>query len=251
MIAASRPRPEGRVRIIPSLLAADFGALRADYLKVSAGEPCWASVDVMDGHFVPNLSFGPDHVRALRGSGEGMLLDAHLMVSDPAAFGPVFAEAGADWVVFHLEACRRPRPLIKALRACGVGVGLALKPGTDAKAASPYLEELDLVLVMTVEPGFGGQGFLGGMLPKVRTLREEILRRGLKVWLQVDGGINERTAGKAAGAGADALVSGNGVFRAADPAHAMRGLRIEAQKAYDMHWGKRFETTERRAFGPR
>ncbi len=246
MIASPRPRPEGRVRIVPSLLAADFGALRADCLKVAAGEPCWASVDVMDGHFVPNLSFGPDHVRALRGSGQGMLLDAHLMVSDPAAYGPVFAEAGADWVVFHLEACRRPRPLIKKLRALGAGVGLALKPGTEAEAAFPYLDELDLVLVMTVEPGFGGQGFLEGMMPKVRTLREELLRRGSKAWLQVDGGINERTVEKAAGAGADALVSGNGVFRAADPAEAMRTLRTTAQKAYDMRWGKHFVTTQRR-----
>jgi len=219
------------VAVVPSLLAADFADIRGDLAPLCDAGLRWASVDVMDGHFVPNLSFGPDLIRAL-GKGRRPSLDAHLMVSDPVRLGPVFAEAGADWVVFHIEACRRPRSLLRRLRRMGTGVGLAVKPMTPARALLPYLEELDLVLVMTVEPGFGGQSFRKEMLSKIRLLRCEIDRRGLPVWLQVDGGIDAATAPLAAAAGADSLVAGSAVFKARDPVSAMRRIEKGAQRVF-------------------
>lgn len=227
------PRPDGKVRVVPSLLAADFADIRGDLKPLLRAGVTWASVDVMDGHFVPNLSFGPDLVSALKHNGTGKtLLDAHLMVEDPEAYGPIFAAAGADWVVFHLEACRSPRPLIKKLRGLGCGVGIALKPKTPAKALEPYLAEIDLALVMTVEPGFGGQGFIREMLPKISSLRASIGRKGLKTWLQVDGGVNAETAPLAAGAGADALVAGSAVFGKKNPVAAAKAIARAAQTAF-------------------
>jgi ribulose-phosphate 3-epimerase len=191
----------------------------------------WCSVDVMDGHFVPNISLGPDALKALRGA--GVRLDAHLMVSDPGAFLDSFAQAGADWIIFHLEACPRPRPLLRKLRALGVGVGLAVNPKTPVEGLFPFLPDLDLALVMTVQPGFGGQPFQEKTLSKIRSLRAAIDRSRRPVWLQVDGGIGPRTAPLAAGAGADCLVSGSGVFGAKDPRAALKRLVRESQDAFD------------------
>jgi ribulose-phosphate 3-epimerase len=185
----------------------------------------------MDGHFVPNLSFGPDLIPALR-KGPAVHLDAHLMVEDPRAYAPLFARGGADWVTFHLEACPRPRPLMKELKRLGVGVGLAIKPKPPAKTLIPFLDEADLALVMTVEPGFGGQGFLSAMLPKIRQVREAIDASGRPIWLQVDGGINAATGAEAAGAGADSLVAGSAIFKAPDPAAALREIGNRAQDAF-------------------
>lgn len=227
----NRPRPNGKVEVVPSLLAADAASLRRDLKPLVAAGTRWASVDVMDGHFVPNLSFGPSVIPALR-KGRKFFLDAHLMVDDPRAFGPVFAKAGADWVTIHLEACRKPRSLLRRLRRMGVGVGLAIKPKTPAKALIPYLPDIDLALVMTVEPGFGGQGFIKRMLPKIREIRSAIDARGLKVWLQVDGGINRDSVAAAASAGADSLVAGSAVFGAKNPVAEMRWLERAAQEAF-------------------
>ncbi len=226
-----RPLPNGRVEVVPSLLAADFAALRRDLKPLVAAGTRWASVDVMDGHFVPNLSFGPDVIPALR-KGRKVYLDAHLMVDDPKAFGPVFAKAGADWVTVHLEACRKPRPLLRRLRRMGVGVGLAIKPKTPAEALIPFLPDIDLALVMTVEPGFGGQGFIRRMLPQIRKIRQAIDARGLKVWLQVDGGINLDSIAAAAEAGADSLVAGSAIFGASNPVAELRRLERVAQEAF-------------------
>ena len=225
-------KPDGRVRIVPSLLAADFAAL-GEALAAVSGETDWASVDVMDGHFVPNLSFGPDHVRALKKRAPKMCLDAHLMVEDPVRYGPVFAEAGADIVTGHVEAAADPERFLRGLQERGTAAGLAVKPATPASAVLPYLARLDLVLVMTVEPGFGGQEFLAQMLEKVRELREAIDRSGRPVWLMVDGGVNAETVGPSAQAGADALVAGSAVFRAKDPAGAVRSLRECAQAGFE------------------
>ena len=226
-----RMAPNGHPEIVPSMLAANFADLGRDLEPLLRAGVKWASVDVMDGHFVPNLSFGPDVLPALR-KGRKVFLDAHLMVQDPEKFGPVFAKAGADWVTFHIETCRRPRALIKKLQGMGVGVGLAIKPKTRAEELIKYLDVIDLALVMTVEPGFGGQGFLTGMLPKVRKIREAIDRSGRKVWLQVDGGINLESVAAAAEAGADSLVAGSAVFKARRPAAAFKTLEGLAKKAF-------------------
>jgi ribulose-phosphate 3-epimerase len=231
----SRPRPDGKVRIVPSLLAADFADLRREAAGVASAGADWMSVDVMDGHFVPNLSFGPDAVRALRRGPGRFWLDAHLMVDSPELFGPVFARAGADWVIIHVEACPEPGPLLRRLRRMGVGVGLAVKPKTPVERLLGHLGDLDLALVMSVEPGFGGQAFMARMLPKIRRLRQAIDRRRLPVWLQVDGGVDLDAASAAAAAGADVLVAGSAVFRAKKDRRAVvRAMRAAAQRAFEL-----------------
>lgn len=225
-------RPKGEVCVVPSLLAADPGALRRDLARIAAGGARWATLDVMDGDFVPNLSYGPAVLAALR-EGSGVMLDAHLMVRDPVKFAPLFAKAGADLVIFHLEACPRPRPLIAKLRSMKTAAGLAIKPGTPAERLLPFLPDIALALVMSVEPGFGGQRFMRAMLPKVRLLRSAMERARSRAWLAVDGGVDARTGALSAAAGADCLVAGSAVFRARDPVDAMRAIEQAARQAFD------------------
>ena len=162
-----------------------------------------------------------------------MALDAHLMVTDPEKFAGPFVDAGADLVIAHVEACRDPRAWIRDIRQRGALAGLAIKPATSAEKIEPFLDDLDLALVMTVEPGFGGQAFRADMMPKLRSLREAAQRRRSKAWIMVDGGVNEETVVQAAEAGADAFVAGTSVFRAKDPGEAFRNLRQRAQEAFD------------------
>jgi len=219
------------VEIVPSLLSADPARLPQLLREVASAGLGWVTVDVMDGHFVPNLGFGPDFVRTVRRLAP-LRVDAHLMVTNPEAAAPWFIAAGAQRITFHLEAARDARGLLRGIRAQGVEAGVAVKPATPPDGLLPLLDEADLVLVMTVEPGFGGAIFLDAMLPKIAAVRRAIDERRRECRLQVDGGINLDTVAAAAAAGADSLVAGHGVFGSPDPAGAVRALRDKAQAAF-------------------
>lgn len=209
------PVPDGRPVIVPSVLSADFACLSKSLRGLDAASG-WVQIDVMDGHFVPNLSFGP-HITAGVGKSTSLPLDAHLMVSHPGMFIAPFAGAGASLITVHEEA-RDPERCIRRIKAAGLKAGLALKPRTPLSRALKYLDRIDLLLLMTVEPGFGGQKFISAMLPKISRARRAIDACPRKIWLQVDGGINEFTAPAAARAGADSLVMGSALFGKRDPA---------------------------------
>jgi len=213
------------VRINPSILAADFANMQAELARIDGAD--FVHVDVMDNHFVPNLTFGPQMVERIQATSP-VPLDVHLMIDAPDIWAPEYAELGAASVTFHLEAATEPVALARRLRAIGARAGLAVKPATAIEGLFDVLDEFDQILVMTVEPGFGGQSFMPETLPKLRTLADEARRRGSSVWLQVDGGIGESTIAQAAEAGADTFVAGSAVFGALDPDAAIAGLRATA-----------------------
>ena len=215
-------------RINPSILAADFVNMQADLARIATAD--FAHVDVMDNHFVPNLTFGPQMVERIQATSP-IPLDVHLMITDPDRWAPGYAELGAASVTFHLEAAADPVALARRLRSIGSRAGVAIKPGTAGESLYEILDEFDQILLMTVEPGFGGQGFLAETMPKLRALRQEATRRGSDVWLQVDGGISESTIAQAAGAGADTFVAGSAVYGAEDAAAAVTRLRELARAA--------------------
>ena len=205
------------MKVSPSILTCDFahGADELRFVEQSGAD--MVHLDVMDGVFVPNLSFGPPVIAALRPHTE-LTFDVHLMMQYPQRLVEAFARAGADMLNIHLECDSPIRETLEQIRALGMKPAITLKPGTPAEAVFPYLPLVDMVLVMTVEPGFGGQSFMADMLPKITALREEIRRQGLDVSIQVDGGINADTARQVAAAGADVAVIGSALFNAADPA---------------------------------
>ncbi len=216
------------VRITPSILTCDFADLRGELAKVADAD--LVHVDVMDNHFVPNLSLGLPVVERIV-SASAVPVDVHLMIEDADRWAPAYAQAGAASVTFHAEAAAAPIRLARELRRLGARAGLALRPASPVEPFVDILAELDMVLVMTVEPGFGGQSFLESMLGKVARTRAAVDAAGLDVWVQVDGGISRATVERAARAGADTFVAGSAVYTAADPAAEIAALRRLAERA--------------------
>jgi ribulose-phosphate 3-epimerase len=212
----------GALKMAPSLLSADFGSL-AEAVGEVANVADWLHVDVMDAHFVPNLTIGPPVVASLR-KHSGLYFDCHLMMTDPGAYLEAFRDAGADGCTVHVEIGRTDE-LIEECRGLGMRVGLAANPDTPFEAIEPYLHEVDLVLCMTVFPGFGGQAFMAEVLPKVAAVRRALDERHLAVDLEVDGGVDRDTAPRAAAAGANVFVAGSAIFGADRPWEATEEIR--------------------------
>ncbi len=216
------------MQIAPSVLAADFARL-ADEAAAVEGVADWLHVDVMDGHFVPNLTIGLPVVEALH-KHTSLPLDCHLMIEDPDRWAVGYAEAGAGNVTIHAEAARAPVRTLRMIRAAGARAGLAVNPSTPVEPYADLLDEVDMVLLMTVEPGFGGQHFLDLVLAKISVAAALVARRDVPVWLQVDGGVSEETIGRCAEAGANVFVAGSAVFGTDDPARAVTELRALAAR---------------------
>jgi ribulose-phosphate 3-epimerase len=213
------------VRINPSVLAADFVNMERELGRISSAD--LVHVDVMDNHFVPNLTFGPQMVERIQAVST-LPLDVHLMITDPDRWAPGYAELGAYSVTFHAEAAADSIGLARRLRSIGARAGIAVKPNTPVTGLIELLPEFDQILVMTVEPGFGGQSFMVGTMPKLNELRQAVTASDLDVWLQVDGGITDETIAIAAGAGADTFVAGSSVFGSENPAAQIESLRNAA-----------------------
>lgn len=216
--------PATRIVVAPSLLAADFARLRDEVAAVEAAGADWLHLDIMDGHFVPNISFGPIVLRALR-TLTRLPFDVHLMIAPADPYISAFAEAGADHILIHPEAGPHPHRSLQFIRSLGKKAGVVLNPGTPVEATRWLLDLADIILVMTVNPGFGGQEFIDSQLPKIEALRAAIDASGRAIALSVDGGIASATAARAIRAGADTLVAGTAVFHAADYAGAIAALR--------------------------
>ncbi|NRQ56663.1 MULTISPECIES: ribulose-phosphate 3-epimerase [Brevibacillus] len=213
------------VKIAPSILSADFARLGEEILDVERGGADWIHVDVMDGHFVPNITIGPLIVEAIRPVTK-LPLDVHLMIEEPDRYIPQFAKSGADWITVHQEACRHLHRSLYLIKEQGVKAGVVLNPATPVSTIEPVLADLDMVLLMTVNPGFGGQKFIQSVVPKIKELRQLLNERGLgHVEIEIDGGVNVETARLCEEAGATVLVAGSAVFNQQDRAKAISAIR--------------------------
>lgn len=212
------------MKIAPSMLSCDFSKMGEEIIRMDKAGADYIHLDVMDGAFVPNITFGAPIIKAVRGLTD-VPFDVHLMIDNPLKYIDDFADAGADIITFHVEAKSDIRDAIDKINSCGIKAGLVIKPTTPAEAVYPYLKDIYMVLIMTVEPGFGGQSFMENMLPKVSDIRREAERQGVSIVIEADGGINESTIGKCAEAGIDICVSGTGVFKAENAKEAIDKLK--------------------------
>ena len=214
--------------IAPSLLAADYAHLADEIKKVEDAGAAYLHLDIMDGAFVPNISFGPELVAAIRKSTK-LIFDVHLMINDPIRYIDRFVKAGADMITFHVESTDNPEAVIRAIESHEMRVGMAISPGTPVEAILPYLHRLSQVTVMTVEPGFGGQAIMMPMLDKVRVLRRYAADHGLKLDIEVDGGITPDNVGYCTGAGANVIVAGSAIFKSKKPRSVIFGMKDSAK----------------------